>query len=71
FSETGDSGNFNLKLVGIGGAGTLAPSSLEAANVDLATEFTKMIVTQRAYSANTRVITTTNEMIDELMQVAR
>ncbi len=71
FAETGDSGTFNLKFVGVGGAGTLTPSSLESANVDLATEFTKMIVTQRAYSANTRVITTTNEMLDELIQVTR
>ena len=61
----------NLRDAGRGGAGTIAPSSLEGANVDLAEEFTKMIVTQRAYSANARVITTTDEMLDELMRISR
>jgi flagellar hook protein FlgE len=49
----------------------VAPSALEAANVDLADEFTKMIVTQRAYSANARVVTTTDEMLDELIRISR
>ncbi|MEZ5863412.1 MAG: flagellar hook protein FlgE [Geminicoccaceae bacterium] len=71
FSQTDDSGEFNLRVAGRGGAGQLAPSALEAANVDLADEFTKMIVTQRAYSANARVITTTNTMLEELIQISR
>ena len=48
-----------------------APSSLEEANVDLADEFTKMIVTQRVCSANARVLTTTDEMLDELIRISR
>ena len=52
-----------------GGAGVVAPSALEAANVDLAEEFTKMIVTQRAYSANAKIINTTDEMLDELIRM--
>ncbi len=71
YSETVTSGAFNLRESGIGGAGSIAPSALEAANVDLADEFTKMIVTQRAYSANARVITTTDEMLDELIRISR
>ncbi len=71
YAETQGSGEHNLKFTGQGGAGTLATASLEAANVDLADEFTKMIVTQRAYTANARVITTANDMLNELMQVAR
>lgn len=71
FSQTERSGEFNLRVAGRGGAGVLAPSALEAANVDLADEFTKMIVTQRAYSANSRVITTTNNMLEELIQISR
>ena len=71
YSETVTSGAFNLREAGIGGAGSIAPSALEAANVDLADEFTKMIVTQRAYSANARVITTTDEMLDELIRISR
>ena len=54
-----------------GGAGTVTPSALEAANIDLADEFTRMIVTQRAYSANARVITTADEMLDELIRISR
>ena len=71
FSQTDASGEYNLRFAGSGGAGRLTPSALEAANVDLADEFTKMIVTQRAYSANARVITTTNDMLEELIQVSR
>jgi len=71
FAQTERSGEFNLRVAGRGGAGLLAPSALEAANVDLADEFTKMIVTQRAYSANSRVITTTNNMLEELIQISR
>jgi flagellar hook protein FlgE len=71
YGQTTASGEFNLRDAGRGGAGTIAPSSLEAANVDLAEEFTKMIVTQRAYSANARVITTTDEMLDELVRISK
>jgi flagellar hook protein FlgE len=70
FGQTDVSGAFNLRLPGRGGAGTVTPSALESANVDLAEEFTKMIVTQRAYSANAKVINTTDQMLDELIRVA-
>jgi flagellar hook protein FlgE len=69
FAQTDASGEFNLRVAGRGGAGVLAPSSLEAANVDIAEEFTKMIVTQRAYSANAKVINTTDQMLDELIRI--
>jgi flagellar hook protein FlgE len=71
YAQTTASGEFNLRDAGRGGAGTVSPSSLEGANVDLAEEFTNMIVTQRAYSANARVITTTDEMLDELIRISR
>ncbi len=71
FGQTEMSGAFNLKVPGSGGAGTVTPSALEAANVDLADEFTKMIVTQRAYSANAKVITTADDMLNELIQIRR
>lgn len=61
----------NLLTPGTGGAGVITPLALEAANVDLADEFSKMIVTQRAYSANARVITTTDDMLDELIRLRR
>ena len=43
--------------------------SVESSNVDLATEFSNMIVTQRAYSAATKIITTADEMLDELTRM--
>ena len=70
YAQTDASGEFNLRVAGNGGAGVVAPSALEAANVDLAEEFTKMIVTQRAYSANAKVINTTDQMLDELIRMA-
>ena len=46
-------------------------SSLEGSNTDIADEFTKLIVTQQAYSANTKVITTANSMVQDLLNVLR
>jgi flagellar hook protein FlgE len=55
----------------IGASGTISGSSLEGSNTDIADEFTKLIVTQQAYSANTKVITTANEMVQDLLNVLR
>lgn len=71
FAQTELSGEYNLRFAERGGAGRITPAVLEMANVDLADEFTRMIVTQRAYTANARVITTVNDMLDELMQLSR
>jgi flagellar hook protein FlgE len=71
FAQTQDSGEFNLKIAGTAGAGSVTPEALEGANVDLGEEFTKMIVTQRAYSANAKVINTTDQMLDELIRIGR
>jgi flagellar hook protein FlgE len=54
-----------------GASGTISGSSLEGSNTDIADEFTKLIVTQQAYSANTKVITTANDMIQSLLSVLR
>lgn len=54
-----------------GSGGTIAGSSLESSNTDIADEFTKLIVTQQAYSANTKVITTANTMAQDLLNVLR
>jgi flagellar hook protein FlgE len=53
----------------LGASGTIKGSSLEGSNTDIADEFTQLIVTQQAYSANTKVITTANTMIQTLLQV--
>jgi flagellar hook protein FlgE len=54
-----------------GASGTIAGSSLEGSNTDIADQFTKLIVTQQAYSANTKVITTANDMVQDLLNVLR
>jgi flagellar hook protein FlgE len=54
-----------------GKSGTIIGSSLESSNTDIADEFTKLIVTQQAYSANTKVITTSNTMVQDLLNVLR
>lgn len=69
FAETGDSGVVNLRQAGQGGAGDVISSSLESSNVELASELTDMIIAQRAYQANTRVIKTSDELLDQLSQL--
>ncbi|WP_298107493.1 flagellar hook-basal body complex protein [Bradyrhizobium sp.] len=54
-----------------GASGTISGSSLEGSNTDIADQFTKLIVTQQAYSANTKVITTANDMVQNLLSVIR
>jgi flagellar hook protein FlgE len=64
FAATPESGNPNYS-----GTGSVVGSSLEASNVDIATQFSQLIVAQQAYSANARVMTTANQMIQSLLQV--
>ena len=71
FTETFDSGAVRIGNAGDNGAGTLRGSALEGSNVDIAEEFSKMIVTQRAFSANTRVITTADEMLADIINIKR
>ena len=54
-----------------GASGKILGSSLEGSNTDIADEFTKLIVTQQAYSANTKVISTSNEMVQDLLNMLR
>ncbi len=65
------SGAYNLKEPGAGGAGEIAPSELENSTVDLSTEFTGLITTQRAYSASSKIITTADQMLQELIDIKR
>jgi flagellar hook protein FlgE len=71
FSETLESGVPLTNPPGVAGLGKINPNSLEQSNVDLATEFVKMIVSQRGFQANSRVITTTDEILAELMNIKR
>ncbi len=63
------SGSYNLKAPGTGGAGAISPSELENSTVDLSTEFTGLITTQRAYSASSKIITTADQMLQELINI--
>lgn len=67
--ETDYSGQALLKMANTNGAGEITSNSLEQSTVDLATEFSNMIITQRAYSAATKIITTADEMLDELTRM--
>lgn len=71
YAESLMSGSALLSTAGSGRVGNLSPSSLELSNVDLAEEFVKMISTQRAFQANSRVITSSDEILQELMNIKR
>lgn len=71
FRETNNSGIANVGEAGTDNRGSLSPGKLEMANVDLSEEFTNMIVTQRGFQSNSRVITTSDEMLQELIGLKR
>lgn len=71
YALSNNSGDPQVNSPGMGMAGTVAPSSLEMSNVDLSEEFTDMIVTQRGFQANSRVITASDEMLQELVNMKR
>jgi flagellar hook protein FlgE len=71
FRTTLQSGLYNINSSNAGGAGRIVSGALEASNVDLAAEFTNLITTQRAYSAASRIITTADEMLEELLMIKR
>jgi flagellar hook protein FlgE len=70
-SNAGGSANPALVNPGTSGAGLLAVGFLEMSNVDLANEFTEMIVAQRGFQANSRVITTSDDILQELVNLKR
>ena len=72
--DKGDNADFtpNAKAaIGSAGSTTLYTGGLEGSNVDLATEISEMITTQRGYQANTRIITVTDSMLEELVNMKR
>ncbi len=71
YSLSGRSGDPTPRTPLTGGAGSLNSSTLETSTTDLGTEFTNMIITQRAYSAATRAITTADEMLEDLLRIIR
>jgi len=69
--ETRTSGQPLIGEPRTGGFGAVRSSSLEQSNVDLATEFVRLIINQRAFQANTRTISTTNDLLGDLVQLGR
>lgn len=69
--ETSNSGLAQVGQASTGGLGKLVSGSLESSNVDLPTEFANMIVAQRGFQANSRIITTSDEILQEIMQLKR
>ena len=66
-----DAGVANVGVAGTGGRGTIVGSALEQSNVDVAQEFTQMILAQRGYQANSRTITVSDEVLVETLQLKR
>ena len=71
WNATEASGDPTLRVADNGPAGQTVQSALEASTVDIGEEFTKMIVVQRAFSASTKIITTADDMLDELLRTKR
>jgi flagellar hook protein FlgE len=71
YAESMASGQALPSTAGTGRLGNISPGSLEMSNVDLAEEFVKMITTQRAFQANSRVITSSDEILQELINIKR
>ena len=69
YQASQNSGTAIINPADTGGAGSIQSNSLEASNVDLATEFTNLITTQRAYEASSKIVTTAAQMLDQLMQM--
>ncbi|MTH52749.1 flagellar basal body rod protein FlgG [Bacillus mangrovi] len=71
YTQTTNSGAPVTSAAGLSGIGTVQAGSLEMSNVDLSEEFTEMIVAQRGFQSNTKIITTSDEILQELMNLKR
>ncbi len=71
FTATTESGTPLAEAASTNGAGNLVTESVESSNVDIATEFSKLIVAQRAYSANTKMVTTADDLLQQTIDMKR
>lgn len=71
FSESPASGVAQIGTAATGGRGTLVPGNLEGSNVDLAAQFTEMILTQRGYQASAKLVSTADDMLHEIINLKR
>ena len=66
-----NSGYANIDPAQVNGKGTIVAQTLEMSNVDLTEEFTHLIISQRGFQANTRVITTSDQILEEVVNLKR
>ncbi len=71
FEESNNSGRANIGAAGSSGRGKMIAGTLEMSNVDLSDQFTDMIITQRGFQANSRTITTSDQMLQEVINLKR
>ncbi|WP_043832035.1 flagellar hook protein FlgE [Muricoccus aerilatus] len=71
YLRTNESGDARVNDANSNGAGKIVTSSLESSNVDLASEFSKLILAQRAYSANTKIVTAADELLQDTLNMRR
>jgi flagellar hook protein FlgE len=71
FRSSPNSGLAQIGVAGTGGRGVMQSGILEMSNVDLGMEFTNLIIAQRGFQANSRVITSSDEMLQELVNIKR
>ncbi|HEY1752188.1 MAG TPA: flagellar hook protein FlgE [Caulobacteraceae bacterium] len=71
FQVSQNSGTYTLEQPGTGGAGQIDPSTLEASTVDLSSQLTDLITSQSAYSASSKIITTANQMMQDLLNIVQ
>ena len=71
YRRSGNSGQAVESFAGSGNGVTLVPGALDTSNLDLAKEFTNLVVAQRAFQANSRVVTTADQVMQELVNLIR
>ena len=71
FIPTINSGEANIDAADSGGKGSIKGATLEMSNVDLTEEFTRLIISQRGFQANTRVVTTSDQILEEVVNLKR
>jgi flagellar hook protein FlgE len=71
YAVSGNSGDPLTMFAGEGNGVSLTPGALETSNVDLALEFTKLVVAQRSFQANSRMVTTADTLMQELVNLVR
>lgn len=71
YRESANSGTADVSVAGAGRKGTLVGGALEMSNVDLAAEFTNLILAQRGFQASSRVITTSDQVLEDLVNIKR